>query len=610
MTKKFKIITLICLILCSAANIVFAADIKFEVSLDKDKIAIGETAQLGLSFQGTQSMPAPDIGNIAGLEVRYIGPSTMMTVINGQVSSSVTHMYTILPLRVGKFQLGPFSFKYKGNNYTSGMAFLDVSTERVAPKEAAPEAILEKMNLEDRLFVTLEIGKQTAFVNELIPVKVKFYVYRLNVSDIQLPVFSQEGFSKIEFKEPKQYRENLNGTIYEVLEFATNIFGTRPGDYKIGPAKIKCNLVVRRKAARSSMDDMFDEDRSARDSFFDDFLARYEKHPLELKSQEAALIVSPLPQEGRPADFKGAVGDYQFIYKASPVTVKTGDPVTVRMSINGTGNFNTVLEPRMDGIEGFKVYEPEVKTEGNSKEFTQVLIPESTACTETPRATFVYFDPGRKQYITIAQGPIPIQVEKGKEESSRVIGPAAAAEKAEESEREDLGRDIVYIKESPGRWAAKGHDIYRARTFLLVVAIPLVFLLSTYLIQKRIRKIKTDTVYASRLNALKAAKGGMKRLKEEQNSEDPKIFYEALFKTLHEYLGNRLYMPTAGITFDEVKRALMAKEVDMDIIRKVRNLFDACDEARFAFLKTGRLKMRDDMKELEDIIRYLERKRI
>jgi len=602
----------ICLILCGAANIAFAADIKFEINLDKDKVAIGETTQLGLSFQGTQSMPAPDIGNIDGLEVRYIGPSTMMTVINGQVSSSVTHMYTILPLRVGKFQLGPFSFKYKANNYTSGMVFLDVSAEKVIRKEAAPEEILEKMNLEDRLFVTLEVDRKAAFVNELIPVKVKFYVYRLNVSDIQLPVFSQEGFSRIEFKEPKQYRENLNGTVYEVLEFATNIFGTRPGDYKIGPARIKCNLVVKRKATRSSMDDMFGEDRSARDSFFDDFLARYEKHPLELKSQEAALIISPLPQgNGRPGDFKGAVGDYQFIYKVSPVKVKTGDPVTVRMLINGTGNFNTVLQPRMDSIEGFRVYEPEVKTEGNSKEFTQVLIPESTACTQTPRATFVYFDPAKRQYITISQGPIPIQVEKGKEESSRVIGPAAAMDKADESQqKEGLGRDIVYIKESPGRWAAKGHDIYRARTFFLVVAIPLVFLLSTYFIQKRIRKIKTDTVYASRLNALKAARGGMKRLKREQNCEDPKIFYEALFKTLQEYLGNRLYMPTAGITFDEVARALMAKEVDMDIVRKVRNLFDACDEARFAFLKTGHLKMRDDMKELDDIIRYLERKRI
>ena len=66
-------------------DIAYCRDLKFEVSVDKPKVALGEAAQLGLSFYGTQSMPAPDVGNIDGLEVRYAGPSTMMTVMNGQV---------------------------------------------------------------------------------------------------------------------------------------------------------------------------------------------------------------------------------------------------------------------------------------------------------------------------------------------------------------------------------------------------------------------------------------------------------------------------------------------------------------------------------------------
>ncbi len=87
--------------------------------------------QLGLTFYDTQSMPAPDIGNIDGLEIRYLGPSTMMTVINGKVSSSITHMYKVLPLRVGRFQLGPFSFNYKGNRYLSNTVFLETGEVQV-----------------------------------------------------------------------------------------------------------------------------------------------------------------------------------------------------------------------------------------------------------------------------------------------------------------------------------------------------------------------------------------------------------------------------------------------------------------------------------------------
>lgn len=589
----------------------FAADVKFEVQLDRERLVLGESAQLGLSFQGTQSMPAPDIGNIDGLEVRYVGPSTMMTVINGQVSSSVTHMYTVQPLRVGKFQIGPFTFKYKNDMYHSNMVTLDVTEERVfTPPKAVPAApATEKMNLEDRIFVTLNLDKPTAYVNELIPVTVKLYVNQMNVSDIQLPAFTQEGFSKVEFKEPKQYRERMGGLTYDVLEFRTNLYATRPGDYKVGPAKIKCNVVVKKKVSGGAMrDDMFGGDPSLRDSFFDDFLARYEKVPVELKSDEVHLIVSSLPVEGRPKDFSGAVGDYQFIYEASPTKVKTGDPVTVRMRVNGTGNFNTVLSPAIDAITGFRAYEPEVKTQENSKEFVQVLIPETEKITQVPKASFSYFDPAAKGYKTIVQGPIVLQVEKAKEElPSKVVEPAAATPRSDDKE---LANDIIYLKEVPGKWRASEDQVYRKGVFWLLVLMPLLALIIIYIVVGRINKIKHDSVYAARLAAFKVARSGMKALKCKLKLGDSKVFYEELFKTMQEYIGNRLYLPPAGITVDMVNQTLLSKDVDTVIITKVRNLFTVCDEARFAFLKFNADKMQDDYKELLDVVNYLERRKI
>ena len=602
---------LIGLILFTASS-VFAADMKFDVSLDRERLALGETAQLGLSFRGTQSMPAPDIGNIDGLEVRYVGPSTMMTVINGQVSSSVTHMYSVQPLRVGKFQIGPFSFKYKNDNYASNMVFLVVTEERAFTQKPqsppAPEPMTEKMNLEDRIFVTLNLDKPTAYVNELIPITVKLYVNQMNVSDIQLPAFSQEGFSKIEFKEPKQYRERMGGLTYDVLEFRTNLYATKPGDYKVGPAKVKCSIVVRKKVSGGAMrDDMFGNDQALRDSFFDDFLARYQKEPVELKSDEVHLIVSPLPNEGMPKDFSGAVGDYQFIFEASPTKVKTGDPVTVRMSINGTGNFNTVLSPKLEAIDGFKAYEPEVKTQENSKTFTQVLIPMTEKVAQVPKAVFSYFDPIAKEYKTITQGPIALQVEKAKEElPSKVVEPAVAPR----AEGKEAASDIVYIKEAPGKWIPREDQIYKRSAFWLVVLIPLLALVTIYIVVGRRNKIKHDTVYASKLAAFKVAKSGMKALKYKVKSGDSRVFYEALFKTMQDYLGNRLYLPPGGLTFDIVSQRLSSKDVDASLITKIRNLFTVCDEARFAFLKFGADKIQDDYKELEDVIKYLERRRL
>src|SRR3989338_4777379 len=85
MKRYFKIAALFCLITISSLEIAFARDIKFEASIDRQQVALGESGQLGLTFYGTQNIPAPDIEDIAGLEIRYLGPSTMMTVMNGSV---------------------------------------------------------------------------------------------------------------------------------------------------------------------------------------------------------------------------------------------------------------------------------------------------------------------------------------------------------------------------------------------------------------------------------------------------------------------------------------------------------------------------------------------
>jgi hypothetical protein len=603
---NIRISIVACLILLAAGGSAFAADVKFEVSLDKDKVAIGELAQLGLSFQGTQSMPAPDIGNIDGLEIRYTGPSTMMTVINGQVSSSITHMYSVMPLKIGKFQIGPFSFTYKGNRYTSNMVFLEASEEKVIARsrQVAP-GLTEKFDLEDRLFLTLEVEKMSAYTNELIPVKVKLYVNRMNVSDIQLPTFTQEGFSKVEFKEPAQYKAEMNGFTYEVLEFRTSIFGTRPGEYRLGPAKIKCSLVVRK--SMPSPNEFFEDQNTG--PYFDDFFTRYERHPLELKSQDVQIVILPLPVEGRPEPFSGAVGDYQFIYDASPTKLKVGDPITVKMTINGTGNFNTVLQPQLDSSDDFKVYEPQVKTEDHSKSFTQVLIPQSDLVTQVPKAAFSYFDPAQKIYRTIAHNAIPIKVEKGKEEApSQVVGPVSEPEKT--GGREDLAKDIIYIKDSYGKWMQRDGAVIDIRLFGIMFAVPLFFISSLFVVRSRKNRLKEDALYASRVAAYKYARRGVKNLKRSLASGDQKVFYEVLFKSVQDYLGAKLRLPSAGLMLGGAEQALSAREVNPDILHKIRELFWICDQAKFALSQIDGVRMKDDIKNFEEIINYLERKKI
>lgn len=597
-----------------------ADEIKFEASIDKKSVAIGETAQLGLTFLGTQNVPAPDIGNIDGCEVRYLGPSTMMTVINGTVSSSITHMYKIQPLRLGNFQFGPFTFKYEGNTYKSNIAYLAVSEEKpkeqARPPDTTDDSIMETLDLKDRLFLTLKVNKTRAYVNELIPVTIKLYVNRLNVSDIQLPDIGQEGFSKAQFEEPKQYRERMAGSLYDVIEFRTTIFGTRAGDYRLGPAKIKCNLAVKKRIRNPSAlnDDFLNEEGFGGNPYFDDFFTRYERYPIELKSDDTQLVLSPLPAQGRPADFSGAVGDYQFIFQAGPKEVKVGDPVTLRMEINGTGNFNTVIIPKLENTEGFRIYEPQIKTEPNRKVFRQVLIPENDAIHQTPKAIFTYFDTNKSIYKTITQGPVPLQVEKVAEIPAQVIGQAPVSVPvaptgfgATEEKKPEPQGDILYIKESIGHIRSRGFRVYNTLSFIVLAVIPLIILLAFYIIYSKKEKLLHDSRYALRTTAFKNMRKEFFELKNQLHANNSRVFYETLFKALQNYLGGRFYLPVAGLTFDTVEPKLREKNVDSAIVNKIRNMFDICDRAKFALTNADALLMKDDMKELEEIIRALER---
>ena len=630
MFKFFRVTIIFYFFALTIAGPISADEIKFEASLDKKTAAIGETAQLGLTFYGTQSVPAPDIGNIDGCDVRYLGPSTMTTIINGSVSSSITHMYRVQPLRLGKFQFGPFTFKYEGSAYKSNAAFLTVDEERqkegLSAKAAAvgpaaggkdeEESILDSLDIRDKLFLTLKIDKPRAYVNELIPVTIKLYVNRLNVSDIQLPDLGQEGFSKAQFEEPKQYRERMGGELHDVLEFRTTIFGTRPGDYKLGPAKLKCNIAVRKRVRNiSALSDDFMNEQGGGSPYFDDFFTRYERYPVELKSEETRLILSPLPAEGKPIDFSGAIGDYQFIFQAGPKKVKVGDPVTLTMEINGTGNFNTVIIPKLENVEGFRIYEPQAKTEPNRKVFRQVLIPETDLVFQTPKAIFTYFDPDKKEYKTITQGPISIQVEKVAEAPPQVIGAAPAAVPSApmgiasvEEEKEAQG-DILYIKESLGRIQSADYEIYKSPFVLVIVIIPLLALLAVYAVYARRERFIRDTKYAHRSAAFKNMRREFFQLKHCLKANDAKSFYEALFHTLQNYLGGMFYIPVSGLTFDTIEPVLRYKNIDIAVINKIKNIFDLCDRAKFALSNVDALRMKDDMRELEEIIRDLERKK-
>jgi hypothetical protein len=132
--------------------------------------------------------------------------------------------------------------------------------------------------------------------------------------------------------------------------------------------------------------------------------------PVDLPVQPLALTIRPLPAEGRPKQFSGAVGDLRFTVEPAPLNVAVGDLVTAVLKISGKGYFNTLVPPSFPAAPQFKVYELRPVPGGaDEKVFEQILIPLSTNAVRIPAVSFCYFDPHAAAYKTLTQGPFSLR---------------------------------------------------------------------------------------------------------------------------------------------------------------------------------------------------------
>lgn len=605
--KKRIIYYIVIAMVCVAgiSSSVYAEDVDFDIAVDDPRLTLGSGTELKLIFTDVGDIPAPEIPDTNEYNVQYVGPSTMMSITNGQMSRSITHVYSFIPRKTGQITIGPFSFTYKGDRYHARAISVTVDDQPIRSNQGVnvgQTSDSTDATLDDYVFLTLDVGKTKAYINEYIPVTIRLFRTRVRVEIEEYPTFNYDGFSIEDFEKPRQYQKTLNGVLYEVVEFKTHIFGTRAGVFALGPASLNCNLLVS-QSNRRSRSSFFN------DSFFDSFFGRYERRPIELTAPKIDMHVMPLPTEGKPDSFDGAQGDFNFELSASPKEVKVGDPITLRMNISGEGNFTTVKVPKLVSKEGFKTYDPSVQQKENTKVFEQVILPTTDTIEEIPKIVFSYFNTRTGTYETQERGPIPITVEEGEEGQNLTIidlPPQAGRPQV----REVLGKDIVFLKEKPGHMQTKDYMLLRDVRYVGMHVFPLLVYFGMHIYLKRRERLATDTRYARRLRAPRQARKGIKRAANYLAEDKREEFYDAIFKILQEYLGDLLHIPSGGITIDIIKKRLDETSIDKGVINTIAQLFNVCDMVRYAPQEVDTKSMQEAFDALKYVIDQCERARL
>ncbi|HPN88706.1 MAG TPA: BatD family protein [Candidatus Omnitrophota bacterium] len=601
MIRFFRYIAFI-VVFCAITSLSLADDLSFQATVDANRVTLDSVVRLSLTIVNAQPSSL-ELPSIDGFESRYIGPATQVSIINGQVTKSITHNYSLFPTKTGTFQIPALSITIDGKTLTSQAISIEVvdAQTQVPSQSTSQEGSAEK--LEDKIFLILEKPRSDIYLGEKILVTIKLFVRGVSLRDIEFPEFDKAYVACDDYRQPNQYQKIIKGLSYDVVEFNIDCYATQLGTRVLGPATLKANLLYKTQKQRPSSFDSFFGDSG----FFDNFFDRSEKRPLAVRSQSETINILPLTEQGRPEDFSGGVGKFYFKMTASPLEVKAGDPITVVMNVSGEGNLKTVQLPAFKDTNDFKVYDPQIKEINGTKILEQVIIPKSEKVTAIPAVVFSYFDVGTKQYQTITQGPFPLKVEAPAEgQSFKIIEPSAAITPFVPQE-EKLGRDLIFIKESIGPLQFSSQYFYNSFLLKILYALITIVFFVFYFYKIISNHLKKDVALARKLAAPQKARIGMKRMKQLINQQETKDYYDCLFKTLQEYFKDKFHLSSAMVSFTALEEIFKNKKVPQIIIDRVQRLFQECDEVRFASVAYNAEKVKASFNLCEEIIDYFER---
>jgi len=599
------------LILCSSLNV--SAEYKnIEIDVDKNKVPLSGSIRLDLTFDGVENMTAMELPDIDGFESSFLRSANIISKSDGALMRSTRHTYLLMPKKTGLFKIGPFKFDYDNKTYISKEIDVQILSGIPRMREEDEISAEEKFRSKENIFLVIEINKDKVYVNELFQLEAKLYFKDIQITDIKFPTIEQNGFLLGEFSAPSKSKKSLKGYSYNLVSFRTSIFATKPGDLILGPATISCNYIPERsgiglkeavsRIEKYSSSGIFGENGSSSGD------SRKKKKPLQIESEAKSISVLPLPDAGKPDNFSGGVGDFDFKLSVSPKgDIKIGDAITLSMEISGKGNLSMIMPPDIIKGKDFIPYEPYLKEQGRSyRIYEQVIIPKNEAFQKIPRVSFSYFDPKRSRYITIEKGSIPIRIIRTKRIEETEIA-EDLKESAPDREKEIAGKDIVYIKDSAGRLRKKGAYLYRNRIFLSLHILPFALYMLILIFHRRYERFKNDISYARYTFAYKKAKKALAEAKSLLINKRPERFYASLFVAIQEYLGDKFNLAPGGITADIIDDTLRPRNFDGKILDEINLFFKEYDIARFTPHKCQEKEMAGIFKSAQVIVEYFKK---
>ena len=564
--------------------------VTFEMNLSKDVLGINERLRVDFTMNrdGDNFVP-PDFEGFRVL----MGPSQSISSswVNGVRSFSKTYSYTLAPTARGKFTIKQATIVIKGETYKS------------LPKEVEVTAAVERPDGEktvddvadESLHLVAEISKTAPFLNEAVTVVYKLYasptIDVTNFRALDNPKYNNFWSQDIPVTKYDVQNTTFEGKPYRsVILKRVVLYPQKTGELEIEPLSLDVSLQI---------------PTNKRDFFGGRIFAQANK---TVSAGNRTINVKPLPTEGKPADFSGAVGEFQFSVTTSKTHLNASESLQAKVAINGKGNLKLFEIPSLNLPGSLEVYDPEfnesVRTtlsgmEGNvSNSYT--IVPTFKGKYPIPSISFSFFNPKTEKYQTLSSGEIMINVLEGPTSGAADNTGAISNNKQRVVA---TGDQFVFNKIRPNLTAINNNYFFGSTGFFLWWLLPVLLIPLAILFGKKREAISSDVEGNKIKRANKLAKKYLSAAKKALGSKES--FYVALEKALHNYLKAKLKIETSDFSKDKITSLLSEKNVDETTREGFVGLLKNCEMARYSPFSD--VQMQQDYNKASEVISQLDK---
>lgn len=548
-----------------------SAQVKFEAQTERSSYGLNERIQLVFSINNEGDNFEPPKFPSFKAEGPFInrGNQTSITIVNGKVTQkreiSTQVIYYLTPTKKGTFTIGSASIEYDGTVYKSAPIKITITDPIQMPTYPGQQ---NNINFGEGIHLVAEMSTKNPFVNEPVTVVYKLYFEPRstvgNFRNFKAPKYNDFWSQYIDMKQLRAERGKYNGKDYSMVVLRKVIlYPLEAGAKTIEPFKIDLDAEV--PTGRR------------------DFFGQYEMRVVEksLSTGKQTISVKPLPENGKPASFSGAVGKFDFKVTPSKTALKAGESLDLEVSVSGKGNLKLFTLPKPVVPSALEMYEPS-HAENVQTPLTGMVGKVSDKYTIIPQfkgkytikpMEFSYYDLGSKSYKTITSKEITIDVAEG--DATFVANTPSAnkqvIQKKEVFQFNKLKTEFV---------SASREDFLGSGLFYSLLLAPLL-LIPIVMIAKKQKEAKDADVVGNRVrNNNRLVKKYLSEAKKQMGDKVP--FYMAMEKALHNFLKAKLHIETVEMSKENIIELLQQRNASEESINRFMELMNDCEFARYA----------------------------